>query len=93
MQETTYCFTAGKVEKMPICGRPLALQIDGKENILVLDSYKGLFHINMVTGERNVFLSRKATVIFLACFSTTWLYIPMEAYLSLAPAQNLLSMI
>ena len=52
MQETTYCFTAGKVEKMPICGRPLALQIDGKENILVLDSYKGLFHINMVTGER-----------------------------------------
>ena len=37
---------------MPTCGRPLALQIVGEENILVLDSYKGLFHINMITGEK-----------------------------------------
>ena len=46
------CFAAGTVEKMPTCGRPLALQIVGEENILVLDSYKGLFHINMITGEK-----------------------------------------
>ena len=39
---------------MPTCGRPLyiALRIDGEDNILVLDSYKGLFHINMITTER-----------------------------------------
>ena len=43
---------AGTVEKMPLCGRPLGLQINKEGSLIVVDSYKGLFKINTKSGEK-----------------------------------------
>lgn len=43
-------FTIGKDEKMSTCGRPLGLHVDKEGNLLLIDSYKGLFHINTKSG-------------------------------------------
>ena len=37
---------------MSSCGRPLGLQINKEGNILLVDSYKGLFHISTKSGEK-----------------------------------------
>ena len=37
---------------MPSCGRPLGLQINKEGNLLLVDSYKGLFRINTKSGEK-----------------------------------------
>ena len=37
---------------MPTCGRPLGLQMDGEGNLILVDSYKGLFRINTKSGEK-----------------------------------------
>ena len=34
------------------CGRPLGMEIDSKGDLIVVDSYKGLFRINTQTGEK-----------------------------------------
>ena len=37
---------------MSSCGRPLGLQIDIEGDLLLVDSYKGLFRINTKSGEK-----------------------------------------
>ena len=37
---------------MPLCGRPLGLQINKEGSLIVVDSYKGLFKINTKSGEK-----------------------------------------
>ena len=45
---------------MSACGRPLGLQVDKEGNLLVIDSYKGLFRINTKSGEKqNLFKPEK----------------------------------
>ncbi|KAK7580269.1 hypothetical protein V9T40_000898, partial [Parthenolecanium corni] len=34
-----------------ICGRPLGLRMDSKENLYVADAYYGIFKVNVTTGE------------------------------------------
>ena len=46
-----YDFT-GKEEMFQVCGRPLGMEIDSKGDLIVVDSYKGLFRINTKTGEK-----------------------------------------
>ena len=53
--------TVGKVDKMVNCGRVLGLQVDKEGNLLVIDSYKGLFRINTKSGEKqNLFKPEKS---------------------------------
>ena len=63
-----YCFIAGKVEKMPSCGRPLGLQIDKGGDLLLVDSYKGLFHISTKSGEKQHLFKPEKTGKFSCLF-------------------------
>ena len=46
---------------MPTCGRPLGLQVDKEGNLLLIDGYKGLFHVNTKSGEKQcLFKAEKA---------------------------------
>jgi len=45
-------FFIGKAEMVQVCGRPLGMEIDSNGDLIVVDSYKGLFRINTQTGEK-----------------------------------------
>ena len=51
----------GKIENMLTCGRPLGLQVDGEGNLLLIDSYKGLFLINTKSGEKQCLFEAEKT--------------------------------
>ncbi|XP_030625179.1 adipocyte plasma membrane-associated protein [Chanos chanos] len=43
----------------PICGRPHGLRLDQDGQLIVADSYLGLFKVNPLTGEKTLLLSNK----------------------------------
>jgi len=47
-----FFFFIGRVDMLPICGRPLGLKWDINGNLIVVDGYKGLVSINTTTGEK-----------------------------------------
>jgi len=49
----------GKDEMFEVCGRPLGMEIDSKGDLIVVDSYKGLFRINTQTGEKTCMFQPK----------------------------------
>ena len=41
----------------PVCGRPKGMKIDRNGDLLVLDSYKGLYKVNVTTGQKQLLVS------------------------------------
>ncbi|XP_063444225.1 adipocyte plasma membrane-associated protein-like [Mytilus trossulus] len=47
----------GSFQLEPICGRPKGMKIDKNGDLLVLDSYTGLYKVNVQTGEKEFLVS------------------------------------
>jgi len=47
------------MDMLPVCGRPVGLQWDRNNNLIVTDAYKGLVSINIKTGEKKILFGPK----------------------------------
>ncbi|CAC5424627.1 APMAP [Mytilus coruscus] len=47
----------GSFQLEPICGRPKGMKIDNNGDLLVLDSYTGLYKVKVETGEKELLVS------------------------------------
>ncbi|CAG2201610.1 APMAP [Mytilus edulis] len=63
----------GSFQLEPICGRPKGMKIDKNGDLLVLDSYTGLYKVNVQTGEKELLVSSaKGVYIVLLYIITKW---------------------
>lgn len=52
----------------PVCGRPHGVRLDRHGQLIVADSYFGLYSINPTTGEKTLLLANSQGIVFvLAC--------------------------
>lgn len=48
---------SGTPDYEPVCGRPHGVRMDQDGNVIVVDSYLGLYKVNPRTGEKTLLLS------------------------------------